>query len=110
MISVGERDRLIEVAAQESQDDDAGAPNYEAAAWTSYFAKKVDVSLESVHTQQMRQPAGRVAFIIEYVEDLELPLFLRYEGDIFDVITLEELGYKEAIKLGCRMIRRNKPL
>lgn len=110
MISAGERDRQIEIAPLEFVEDDAAAPEYLAAAWVPLWAKKVDVSVESNYDVRMRQAVGKVAFIVEYSESIELPLMVRYEGSLFDVLTLEELGFKEDIKLVCRMVGRTKPL
>lgn len=106
MISAGERDRLIKVAGIEFTDDDSGAPLTNYGEWIELWAKKESAQLSQVVEAHQRQPLARVAFVVEFGEDLTLPLAVQYDGTIYHAESLEEIGYRQDLRIVCQAVRR----
>jgi hypothetical protein len=106
MSIAGERDRLIGIAIVDSEDDDAGAPVAAYGEFVEYWAHKEEARAEADYGDGLRTPVAQVSFVIEFDSNLFLPLAVKYDGTIFDVLALEEIGYREELRLRCRAARR----
>lgn len=107
MISAGQRDRVIYLAPGiPSKEPGSGARVTVPGAWAMYYAMKEENKVSAVHQENQVQPIADLAFIVDYEKDLTMPLFLRFEDDVFEVRSIEEVGYRENMRIRCQRARQ----
>lgn len=102
MINAGQMDRVIAYAPVVFSVDDAAGPVPQPGLWTTLWAKKDDVQLTSESNARQSMTMAQVSFTVDFVESIVMPGFVRYDNQLFELIAIEEIGYRQYLKLQCR--------
>lgn len=100
-------DRNIEIANVPTPGgkDKAGAPLKSLSNWVVYPAQKETSKASDNYAQGQLQPVAHVSFVIDFEDDFKLPKAVRHENQVYQIRGVEEIGYREYLRLLCESPR-----
>lgn len=97
--------KLKSVTAVKSSSGGKGKPTYTDMANAVQFAAQRAVDVEEKVKQTRLVTEDACVFVIWYRDDIEHhenDVAVEYEGHIFDVVGIEQIGYREQLALSCK--------
>ena len=91
--------RYITIEQSTTTKDAVGAPttNYElvSCVWASMFIRSVDSRFMTEGTL----PVSTTEWMIRYRDDVDIKCRIVYDGNIYKILSVEQVGRKEALKI-----------
>lgn len=101
---IGRRDRLIEIQSSSEVRDDAGEPTTTWTTIATEWAEKIEHNgPERFQAQQLAGSAVRTFRFLwnENTDQITKLNRVLYDGRVFDITDVREIGYHEGIEIDC---------
>lgn len=98
----GDLKHTIELLTVGTAQDSYGQPTEALTVLASVPAKKETPKFSDLQRAQLQAAVAEARFVIRYRDDVTTGMRVRYDGDTYAIIAVEEVGFKRGLALVVR--------